>query len=78
MIVVLTGPADENIAVPPSLFPTKKYCDVTGLPAPYTHPRTKIRYANAGVYKVVSGMTDERVQQYLAPRGVTYHTRAAV
>lgn len=72
-----TDPLDENIAAPPSLLPAKKYCDVTGLPAPYTDPRTKMRFTNVDVYKVISAMTDERVQQHLAARGATYHTRSA-
>ena len=35
-------PTYANIAAPPSVRPAKKYCDLTGLEAPYTDPRTKV------------------------------------
>jgi hypothetical protein len=34
----------ESLAAPPSLLPANKYCDLTGLPAKYTHPATGVRY----------------------------------
>ncbi|RZR75668.1 hypothetical protein BHM03_00000147 [Ensete ventricosum] len=66
-----------NIESPPSLYPSKKYCDVTGfeelfwifgLQAPYTDPRTKLRYANQDVFKRIRSLPNEYVQRYLALR----------
>ena len=47
---------DHTPAAPPSLFPTKKYCDITGLHATYTDPRTKLRYKGLDVWHVVRGL----------------------
>ncbi len=35
-----------NIESAPSLAPQKRYCDITGLPAPYNDPKTRLRYHN--------------------------------
>ncbi|KAG0626813.1 hypothetical protein M758_2G153600 [Ceratodon purpureus] len=65
-------PADEptyvSIDSPPSIYPPKKYCDITGFQAPYTDPRTKLRYANAEVFKSIRSLPDEIIQGYLALR----------
>ena len=58
-----------SIAAAPSLKPKKKYCDVTGLPAKYTDPKTGLYYYNAEVYNVIKGLTTGQVQEYLAARG---------
>ncbi|KAF2359818.1 Vps72/YL1 C-terminal [Trinorchestia longiramus] len=36
-----------SLDAPPSFKPAKRYSDVSGLPAIYTDPMTKLRYANA-------------------------------
>lgn len=61
---------DANITAPPSTFPAKKYCDITGYEAPYTH-RTGIRYADASVYQYIIEQLDtfERQQEVLEYRG---------
>lgn len=65
-------PADEptyvNIEAPPSMYPAKKYCDITGFEAPYTDPRTKLRYANTEVFKLIRSLPDDYIQGYLALR----------
>ncbi|KAK5132795.1 hypothetical protein LTR08_008596 [Meristemomyces frigidus] len=58
-----------SIAAAPSLKPKKKYCDITGLPAKYTDPKSGLFYYNAEVYKVVKGLNTTQVQEYLAARG---------
>jgi len=72
---------DHTPAAPPSLLPAKKYCDITGLHAAYTDPRTKLRYKGLEVWHVVrnlvslliSFMTDNQGpgidQTYLSLRG---------
>uniref|UniRef100_A0A0D6QQZ8 Vps72/YL1 C-terminal domain-containing protein n=1 Tax=Araucaria cunninghamii TaxID=56994 RepID=A0A0D6QQZ8_ARACU len=65
-------PADEpnyvNIESPPSMYPAKKYCDITGFVARYTDPRTKLRYANADVFKRIRYLSNDSIQGYLALR----------
>ncbi|KAI5063868.1 hypothetical protein GOP47_0020538 [Adiantum capillus-veneris] len=65
-------PAEEpnymNIEAPPSMYPAKKYCDITGFEAPYTDPRTKLHFANTDVFKQIRSLPNESVQQYLALR----------
>ncbi|KAJ9124398.1 hypothetical protein QFC22_001198 [Naganishia vaughanmartiniae] len=53
----------------PSLRPTKKYCDITGLPARYTDPKTKLRYHDLEVYNVIRQLGPGQDQQYLMLRG---------
>ncbi|KAI9136917.1 YL1 nuclear protein C-terminal domain-containing protein, partial [Paraphysoderma sedebokerense] len=57
------------IVSPPSLIPPKKYCDITGLEAPYTDPKTGLRYHNAEVYKFIKTLSTHTVQEYLGLRG---------
>ncbi|XP_072961783.1 protein EIN6 ENHANCER [Typha angustifolia] len=57
-----------NIESPPSMYPSKKYCDITGFEAPYVDPRTNLRYANPDVFKRIRMLPDEYVQRYLALR----------
>ncbi|WWC61781.1 uncharacterized protein I303_104366 [Kwoniella dejecticola CBS 10117] len=54
---------------PPSLLPPKKYCDITGLHASYTDPRTKLRYKGLDVWHVVRGLGPGGDQAYLSLRG---------
>ncbi|WVF71549.1 hypothetical protein IAT40_006357 [Kwoniella sp. CBS 6097] len=56
-------------AAPPSLLPPKKYCDITGLHASYTDPRTKLRYKGLDVWHVVRGLGPGGDQAYLSLRG---------
>nr|POF04203.1 chromatin-remodeling complex subunit ies6 [Quercus suber] len=68
---IFNGPSVTytSIAAAPSLKPKKKYCDITGLPAKYTDPKTGLFYHNAEVYKVVKALNTTQVQEYLAIRG---------
>ncbi|XP_028801336.1 chromatin-remodeling complex subunit ies6-like [Neltuma alba] len=65
-------PPDEptyiSIESPPSMHPCKRICDITGFEAPYYDPRTKLRYANAEVFRTVRSLPSEYVQKYLALR----------
>ncbi|WOO81304.1 Chromatin-remodeling complex subunit ies6 [Vanrija pseudolonga] len=54
---------------PPSLLPAKKYCDITGLQAAYTDPRTKLRYKGIEVWNIVRNLGPGVDQSYLALRG---------
>jgi INO80 complex subunit C len=50
------------------MYPAKKYCDITGQPARYTDPKTKLRYADATVFEVVRRLPPDTVQRYLGLR----------
>ncbi|KAJ1850473.1 hypothetical protein LPJ57_008117, partial [Coemansia sp. RSA 486] len=64
-------PTHWNIDAAPSLLPQKKYCDLTGLPAKYTDPKTNVRYHSAEVYQLVKTLQPGSEQQYLALRNAT-------
>ncbi|KAJ2783945.1 Co-chaperone [Coemansia javaensis] len=59
------------VDAPPSLLPQKKYCDVTGLPAPYTDPKTNVRYHSAEIYRFLRSLPPGSEQQYLALRNAS-------
>ncbi|MCJ1262994.1 chromatin-remodeling complex subunit ies6 [Lobaria immixta] len=60
-----------NIESAPSLHPAhqKHYCDITGLPAPYTDPKTRLRYHNKEVFDVIRTLSQGTVENYLEARG---------
>ncbi|PQE22874.1 putative IES6 INO80 chromatin remodeling complex subunit 6 protein [Rutstroemia sp. NJR-2017a BBW] len=58
-----------NIESAPSLAHAKHYCDITGLPAPYTDPKTRLRYHNKEVFGVVRSLGQGVAEQYLEVRG---------
>ncbi|PLW09785.1 hypothetical protein PCANC_19445 [Puccinia coronata f. sp. avenae] len=71
------GPVDPDvnyntyiiIEAPPSVIPPKKYCDITGLEAPYLDPKTRLRYHNAEVYELIRSFGPGIDQSYLSLRG---------
>lgn len=60
-----------NIESAPSLHPAhqKHYCDITGLPAPYTDPKTRLRYHNKEVFDQVRALSQSVEESYLGARG---------
>ncbi|KAH7925468.1 hypothetical protein BV22DRAFT_1112263 [Leucogyrophana mollusca] len=63
-------PTYSSIEAPPSLLPQRHYCDITGLEAPYTDPRTGLRYHDKSVYELIKGLSASAAKDYLAARGV--------
>jgi len=67
------GPAATytNIESAPSFHPSsqRRYCDITGLPAPYTDPKTRLRYHDKEVFGLIRTMPQNTVEGYLAARG---------
>lgn len=59
-----------NIESAPSFHPAhqKHYCDITGLPAPYTDPKTRLRYHNKEVFDYVRGLNQGAAERYLEAR----------
>ncbi|GAB1318877.1 Vps72/YL1 C-terminal domain-containing protein [Madurella fahalii] len=58
-----------NIESAPSLAPMKHYCDVTGLPAPYLDPKTRMRYHNREVFAMIRSLPQGVGEQFLEARG---------
>jgi INO80 complex subunit C len=63
------GPTYMNIESAPSLAHAKHYCDITGLPAPYTDPKTRLRYHDKEVFAIVRTLGQGVAEQYLEARG---------
>ncbi|KAI8083093.1 YL1 nuclear protein C-terminal domain-containing protein [Halteromyces radiatus] len=61
-------PTYQNIECPPSIRPQKKYCDVTGLEANYTDPKSGLRYHNTEIYQFIRTLGVPNVQAYLGSR----------
>jgi INO80 complex subunit C len=58
-----------NIESAPSLAHSKHYCDVTGLPAPYLDPKTRLRYHNKEVFGLIRSLPQTTAEQFLEARG---------
>ncbi|OJJ88630.1 uncharacterized protein ASPGLDRAFT_42212 [Aspergillus glaucus CBS 516.65] len=60
-----------NIESAPSLHPAqqKRYCDITGLPASYTDPKTRLRYHDKEVFGVIRSLAQGVPESYLEVRG---------
>ncbi|KAH8109925.1 hypothetical protein DFH11DRAFT_1691004 [Phellopilus nigrolimitatus] len=63
-------PTYASIEAPPSILPQKRYCDITGLEAPYTDPATGLRYHDKSIYEFIKTLNASAVKEYLALRGV--------
>lgn len=60
---------DSSINAPPSFRPAKKYSDISGLPANYTDPQTKLNYHNAEEFAFIRTFPGDIIYGYLALRG---------
>ncbi|CAJ1062164.1 INO80 complex subunit C isoform X1 [Xyrichtys novacula] len=67
----LNDPSYYNIDAPPSLLPTKKYSDISGLPANYTDPQTKLRFTSSEEFNYIRLLPTDVVTGYLALRKAT-------
>ncbi|KAH7375822.1 hypothetical protein B0T11DRAFT_13734 [Plectosphaerella cucumerina] len=63
------GATYTNIESAPSLAHRKHYCDVTGLPAPYLDPKTRMRYHDREVFSLIRTLPQGVPDQYLEARG---------
>lgn len=57
-----------NIESAPSLAHSKHYCDVTGLPAPYLDPKTRMRYHNKEVFGLIRTLPQTSAELFLEAR----------
>ncbi|XP_017280467.1 INO80 complex subunit C [Kryptolebias marmoratus] len=67
----LNDPNYYNIDAPPSLKPAKKYSDISGLPANYTDPQTKLRFASTEEFSYIRLLPTDVVTGYLTLRKAT-------
>lgn len=67
----LNDPNYFSIDAPPSLKPTKKYSDISGLPANYTDPQTKLRFTSSEEFSYIRLLPTDVVTGYLALRKAT-------
>jgi INO80 complex subunit C len=51
-----------------SMKPAMKVCDLTGLPAQYTCPRTKLNYYDGCIYEIISDLKMDAAQYYQKTR----------
>jgi INO80 complex subunit C len=60
-----------NIESAPSMRMASKkhYCDVTGLHAPYTDPKTRLRYHDMEIFALIRSLGQGSTEGYLAARG---------
>lgn len=61
----------SSINAPPSFRPAAKYSDLSGLPAPYTDPQTRLRFSNKEEYATLNGLPMDITAGYLALRGAS-------
>eukprot|EP00127_Corallochytrium_limacisporum_P004277 Clim_evm222s157 gene=Clim_evmTU222s157 len=52
-----------TIAAPPSVRPIRKYCDLCGLPAKYTEPKSGIQYHHADEYRAILNIPEHIKQE---------------
>ncbi|XP_072383923.1 INO80 complex subunit C [Diabrotica undecimpunctata] len=60
-----------SINAPPSFKPPEKFSDLSGLPAPYTDPQTRLRFANKDEYATIIDLPMDITAGYLSLRGAT-------
>lgn len=68
---MVNDPNYFSIDAPPSLKPAKKYSDISGLPANYTDPQTKLRFTSSEEFSYIRLLPTDVVTGYLALRKAT-------
>ncbi|XP_060104328.1 INO80 complex subunit C [Heteronotia binoei] len=67
----LNDPSYFSIDAPPSFKPAKKYSDISGLPANYTDPQSKLRFSTIEEFAYVRMLPSDVVAGYLTLRKAT-------
>lgn len=67
----VNDPTYYSIDAPLSLKPAKKYSDISGLPANYTDPQTKLRFTSSEEFSYIRQLPTDVVSGYLALRKAT-------
>lgn len=61
-------PAYPSLRSSPSIYPAKKYCDITHLPTTYTDPQTRLHFLDAIRYRQIHSMNPEEIRARLDSR----------
>nr|XP_028558867.1 INO80 complex subunit C [Podarcis muralis] len=64
----LNDPSYFSIDAPPSFKPAKKYSDISGLPANYTDPQSKLRFSTIEEFAYIRMLPSDVVMGYLTLR----------
>jgi hypothetical protein len=64
----LTPGSYYSIESAPSIKPSKKYCDFTGLPSKYSDHKTGVQYHDADFFKLIQILSDSAKNEYLQIR----------
>ncbi|XP_059511440.1 INO80 complex subunit C [Stegostoma tigrinum] len=67
----LNDPNYSSIDALPSFKPAKKYSDISGLPASYTDPQSKLRFSSTEEFSYIRMLPSDIVTGYLALRKAT-------
>ncbi|XP_066487269.1 INO80 complex subunit C isoform X2 [Tiliqua scincoides] len=67
----LNDPSYFSIDAPPSFKPAKKYSDISGLPANYTDPQSKLRFSTIEEFAYIRMLPSDVVTGYLTLRKAT-------
>ncbi|KAF7247878.1 INO80 complex subunit C [Varanus komodoensis] len=67
----LNDPSYFSIDAPPSFKPAKKYSDISGLPANYTDPQSKLRFSTIEEFAYIRMLPSDVVMGYLTLRKAT-------
>ncbi|XKL67899.1 hypothetical protein PGB90_003390 [Kerria lacca] len=59
----------SSVVTPPSFKPAKKYSDISGLPAKYIDPQTKLYYSTIDEFTIVRTLPSDIITGYLTLRG---------
>ena len=62
-------PTYNSIDAPPSLKPSKRYSDISGLVAQYTDPLTLLHFSTSNEFETIRTLPSNIVQGYLGLRG---------
>jgi len=69
-------PTYTNIEAQPSALPARAYCDLTGLRAKYTDPRTRLRFAKASLFGIIRSLPPDAVYLHLSLRNAHVNPNA--
>jgi len=61
----------SSLDAPPSFLPAKKYSDLSGFPAKYTDPQTRLNFATPEEFQEIRKLPSDIVQGYLVQRKAT-------
>ncbi|XP_015263746.1 PREDICTED: INO80 complex subunit C [Gekko japonicus] len=67
----LNDPSYFSIDAPPCFKPAKKYSDISGLPASYTDPQSKLRFSTIEEFAYIRMLPSDVVAGYLTLRKAT-------